>query len=158
MVGGGAADSAEAQTGAAAATSAAPAAAIFPKKCTGRRPVHSKRKAITRSPNFLPSKPCLDGSGSAALAAPHWSRGRHRRRRRSRDRSPAVTGRRAIIILPVVNISVHYAVIIPVSPDRAGKTTDRSTDHRTLEDADARKDGTGDRDAASADRGVLGDP
>ena len=56
-----------------------------------------------------------------------------------------VAGRRTGIILPVVDVSVHHAVIVAVGPDRAGKTADRSADHRALEDADARKDRTGRR-------------
>src|SRR5207253_11253132 len=40
-------------------------------------------------------------------------------------------------------ISVHYAVVVAIGPDRAGETADGSADHRALEDADARKDRTG---------------
>src|SRR5205823_13573596 len=49
------------------------------------------------------------------------------------------------IILPVVDISVHHAVIVAIGPDRAGQAADRSADHRTGGNADARKDSAGSR-------------
>src|SRR5207253_1086055 len=77
-----------------------------------------------------------------ALATPHWSRSRNRLDDRSRGR-----GRRARIILPVVDISVYHAVIIPVGPYRAGKSADRGANHRAGQDAAA-----GQRTGRGADR------
>src|SRR6185369_7853815 len=108
--------SAKALVGTAATTSAAATPAILPKKCTGRWPVHSERKTVTDSPITVSSGPSPDEPGSAAFATPGRSRSGHGLRSRGRR-----AGRCTLIILPVVDISVHYAVIVPVGPDRAGE-------------------------------------
>src|SRR5690348_17025423 len=102
--------------GAPASARAATMPLSLTKMCTGRRPVHKSRKLNTFSPDIL-----------SALATPAWSRS-HIGRGRSRGSS----GRCTLIVLPVVDISVHHAVIILIGPDRAGETADRSTDDRAL--------------------------
>src|SRR5205085_424759 len=95
------------------------------------------------------------GTGSAALAAPRWGRSRHRGRRRRC--SSRITGGSTLIVLPVVDISVHYAVIVTVGPDRAGNAADGRTDHRALENAKARQHRAGRGTAGGANGGALGD-
>src|SRR3954447_18173736 len=143
-----------AAAGTAATTSDAATIRYLRQKCTGQRPVHNSRFTFTLSPIGIPSKTRFDGPDLAALTAAHWGRSRHRSRSRSS------VSRRSRIILPVVDISVHPAIIVPVCPDRAGKAADRSADHRALQDAHARDDRTGrcaERRAAESARRRAGE-
>ena len=61
--------------------------------------------------------------------------------------------------MPVVDVSVHHAVIIAVGPNRAGETADGRADHRALKDANARKnraDSCADGGSAKRARGGAG--
>src|SRR4029079_1683256 len=115
------------------------------------RPVHRLRKSLTTSP-FKGRPPKLAPAGPQILAALAAAG----RRRISRSGSSRSRRRATLIILPVIDVSVHHAVIVPVGPDRAGETADRSADHRALEDADARDDragGSAESRAAESARG-----
>src|SRR3954463_2801304 len=133
----GAAVAAAAWAGGAASSAAAIRPALFPKKCTGQRPVHSSRKLVTHSPIRLPVEERLRrGADLTAFSTAHRRHGRWRRRRSS-------IGRGTGIVLPVVDVAVHPAVVVAVGPDRAGEAADRSADHRALKDAHARNDRSG---------------